>query len=77
MSPLAKGGIKGGVINNPSSIPCEGGKERGSLGCSYAALEMPYKPIGVAYIDDKAIRFDNNWKDITENILNYSKKTEG
>jgi len=38
---------------------------------------MPYKPIGVAYIDDKAIRFDNNWKDITENILNYSKKTEG
>ena len=49
----------------------------GSLGCSYAALEMPYKPIGVAYIDDKAIRFDNNWKDITENILNYSKKTEG
>ena len=40
----------------------------------YDTIWMPDKPIGVAYIDDKAIRFDNNWKAITENIQNYSKK---
>ena len=43
----------------------------------YDTIWMPDKPIGVAYIDDKAIRFDNNWKVITENIQNYSKKTDG
>jgi len=32
------------------------------------------KPIGIAYIDDKAIRFDNNWKDIAEHIQNYTNK---
>lgn len=41
----------------------------------YDTIWMPDKPIGVAYIDDKAIRFDNNWKAITENIQNYAKDT--
>jgi len=28
------------------------------------------KPVAKAYIDDKAIRFDNNWSDIVDSILN-------
>ena len=42
----------------------------------YDTIWMPYKPIGVAYIDDTAIRFGNNWKAIVENIQNYTKNTQ-
>jgi hypothetical protein len=28
------------------------------------------KPVAKAYVDDKAVRFDNNWKDIVDSILN-------
>jgi hypothetical protein len=39
---------------------------------------MPDKPIADAYIDSKAIKFDNNWEEITENIILKGKniKTE-
>ena len=43
----------------------------------YDTIWTPNKPIGVAYIDDKAVRFDNNWKDIIENIQDYTKKIQG
>ena len=42
----------------------------------YDTIWMPDQPIGVAYIDDKAIRFENNWKAIVENIQNYTKNTQ-
>lgn len=28
------------------------------------------KPVAKAYVDDKAVRFDNNWKAIVDSILN-------
>jgi len=34
----------------------------------------PDKPIGVAYIDDKGIKFKNNWGEITERLVTKSKK---
>jgi hypothetical protein len=34
----------------------------------------PDKPIGVAYVDDKGINFNNNWSEITEKLLLKSKK---
>ena len=43
----------------------------------YDTIWTPDKPIGVAYIDDKAIRFDNNWSDIAGNIQKYTKRAEG
>ncbi len=30
---------------------------------------MPDKPIADAYVDSKAIKFDNNWEEITEKII--------
>ncbi len=30
--------------------------------------------LALPYIDDKAIRFDNNWKDIAGHIQNYTNK---
>ncbi len=35
---------------------------------------VPDKPIGVAYIDDRAINFSNNWKDTTEKLILESNK---
>jgi len=35
---------------------------------------VPDKPIRVVYIDDRAISFSNNWKDITEKLILKSKK---
>lgn len=29
----------------------------------------PDKPVGVAYIDDRGINFNNNWNEITDNLL--------
>jgi hydroxymethylpyrimidine pyrophosphatase-like HAD family hydrolase len=43
----------------------------------YDTIWAPDKPIGIAYIDDKAIRFDNNWSEITEQIQNYAKRSDG
>ncbi len=34
----------------------------------------PDKPIGVAYIDDKGIKFKNNWEEITDKLLIRTKK---
>ncbi len=34
----------------------------------------PDKPIGVAYIDDKGINFNNNWGEITDRLVTKSKK---
>lgn len=34
----------------------------------------PDKPIGVAYVDDKGINFNNNWSEITEKLLLKNKK---
>jgi|TARA_Y100000294_G_scaffold83424_1_gene78318 hypothetical protein len=36
----------------------------------------PEKPIGVAYIDDKGIKFNNNWGEITDKLLSRSKKNK-
>ncbi len=35
---------------------------------------VPDKPIGVAYIDDKAMKFKNNWGEIAENLVSKSSK---
>jgi len=35
---------------------------------------VPDKPIGVAYIDDRAINYKNNWEKITEKLLTKSRK---
>ncbi len=35
---------------------------------------VPDKPIGVAYIDDKGLNFNNNWSVITDKLLEKSKK---
>ncbi len=35
---------------------------------------VPDKPIGVAYIDDKAMNFKNNWGEITEKLISKSRK---
>ena len=40
----------------------------------YDVIWTQDKPIGIAYIDDKAIRFNNNWKDIAGHIQNYTNK---
>ena len=34
----------------------------------------PDKPIGVAYIDDRGMKFINNWEEITDKLLSRSKK---
>jgi hypothetical protein len=34
---------------------------------------MPDKPVADAYIDNKAIKFDNNWGEITEEIITKGK----
>jgi hypothetical protein len=36
----------------------------------------PDKPIGVAYIDDKGINFDNNWGEITNRLVTKFKKNK-
>lgn len=33
----------------------------------------PDKPIASAYVDDKAIRYQNNWKDIADGLINAKK----
>ncbi len=43
----------------------------------YDMIWAPDKPVAFAYIDDKAVRFNNNWKEITDNIQNYIKQPEG
>lgn len=43
----------------------------------YETIWTPDKPIAAAYIDDKAIRYDNNWPDIVESIQKYTKRAEG
>lgn len=35
---------------------------------------VPEKPIGVAYIDDRAVNFNNNLGDITNKLISKSKK---
>ena len=35
---------------------------------------VPDKPIEVAYINDKAMNFNNNWGDITEKLISNSRK---
>ncbi len=35
---------------------------------------VPDKPIGVAYIDDKAMNFKHNWGEITETLISKSRK---
>jgi len=35
---------------------------------------VPDKPIEVAYINDKAMNFNNNWGDITEKLISKSRK---
>ena len=35
---------------------------------------LPDKPVGVAYIDDNGMNFNNNWDEITEKLLLKSKK---
>jgi hypothetical protein len=36
----------------------------------------PDKPVGIAYIDDKGINFNNNWGEITDKLLSKSKKNK-
>ena len=43
----------------------------------YDSIWTPDKPIAAAYIDDKAIRFNNNWKDIVDNIQSNIKTSRG
>ena len=35
---------------------------------------VPDKPIGVTYINDKAMNFNNNWGDMTEKLISNSRK---
>ncbi|ODS31422.1 MAG: hypothetical protein SCARUB_03468 [Candidatus Scalindua rubra] len=35
---------------------------------------VPDKPVGIAYIDDKAMKFKDNWGEITENLLIKAQK---
>jgi hypothetical protein len=41
---------------------------------SFDDVWVPDKPIGVAYIDDKAMNFKNNWGEITEELLSKSRR---
>ena len=41
---------------------------------SFDDVWVPDKPIGVAYIDDKAMNFKNNWDEITEELLSKSRR---
>jgi len=42
-------------------------------GIKYHQL-MLGKPVGDVWIDDRAMRYENNWAEITEKILTGSKK---